>query len=259
MDPSDRKWSGGLYDEGRRMWFISPNRDHAASAEEKKASIDAFRKRAGDVFKQGEWNKYRIVCIGSHIQIYINDVLTTDVHDEMDIAGHIGLQHHGWSKEAHLFRNLRIRDLGAGGEVYYPHRENAKQGAVASKIKGDVYEAEDAKLVGCKKSTEHTGYQGTGYVDFGGAGSYVEWDNVLGETNGVVSLTLRYAAMDDRPCELFVNDQNVGRVAFAGTGSWESWKTVDMDVTLKQGGNFIKIVAVNQGPNLDAIAVNKKK
>ena len=27
VDTAVRKWSGGLYDEGRRKWFISPNRD----------------------------------------------------------------------------------------------------------------------------------------------------------------------------------------------------------------------------------------
>ena len=259
VDPSDRKWSGGLYDEGRRNWFISPNRDHAASAEEKDASIAAFRKRAGECFKPEQWNQYRIVCVGAHIQIYVNDVLTTDIYDEMDSAGYIGIQHHGFSAEPHQFRNLRIKDLGAGGEVYYPHREQAKRAPVASKLTGDVYEAEEAKLVGCEKSDQNTGYQGVGYADFGGAGSYVEWDNVLGEADGVVSLTLRYAAMGDRPCELHVNGQKVATIPFSTTGNWKTWKTYDMDVTLQQGGNFIKIAAVDQGPNLDAIAINKKK
>ncbi|MFC1764259.1 family 16 glycoside hydrolase [Planctomycetota bacterium] len=27
VDTADRKWSGGLYDKGRRKWFIAPNRD----------------------------------------------------------------------------------------------------------------------------------------------------------------------------------------------------------------------------------------
>ena len=119
---ANRKWSGGLYDEGRRAWFISPNRDHAASEAEKNDSIAAFRARAGDSYRQGEWNTFRIVCIGSRIQIYVNDTLTTDVFDEMDSAGRIGIQHHG-GKGLYKFRNLRIKDLGAGGEVWYPHRE----------------------------------------------------------------------------------------------------------------------------------------
>ena len=38
---------------------------------------------------------------------------------------------------------------------------------------------------------------------------------------------------------------------------WESWKTVDLKVAFKKGGNIVKVVAVGDGPNLDALAVNK--
>ena len=257
VDTADRKWSGGLYDEGRRTWFISPNRDKAASKEEAEKSIAAFRERAGECFKQGVWNKYRIVCIGSHLQIYVNGTLTTDIHDEVDIAGPIGIQHHGEKGLVYQFRNLRIKDLGAGGEVCYAHREAAKAPAAVSKLKGDVYEAESAKMVGCKKATNHAGFQGAGFADYEMAGTYVEWDNVLADDNATYKLTLRYASSGNRPCELFVNHQKVGRIAFASTGSFTNWKTVDMKVKLKKGGNFIKVVAIGAGPNLDAIAINK--
>jgi hypothetical protein len=257
VDTADRKWSGGLYDEARRGWFISPNRDHAGSEEEKNASIAAFRERAGECFRQGEWNKYRIVCIGSHIQIFVNDVLTSDVNDEMDLAGHIGIQHHGEIGLTYQFRNLRIKDLGAGGEVYYPHRENAAALPVASKMKGDVYEAEAAKLVDCKKETTHNGYQGTGYVTLVGEGSSVEWDNVLADNNAGCTLKFRYSSVNDRTCELFVNGQKTGTIPFKDTKKWTTWETVDVKVDLKKGGNFIKVVAVGDGPNLDALAVNK--
>jgi hypothetical protein len=253
----DRKWSGGLYDEGRRAWFVSPNRDHAASEEKKTESIAAFRARAGECFKQGEWNKYRIVCIGSHIQIYVNGTLTTDIYDEMDMQGPVGIQHHGEKGLTYRFRNLCIQDLGAGGEIYYPHREKAKSAAVASKMAGDIYEAEAAKMVGCRKADNQAGYQGTGFVTFGEKGSSIEWDNVLADNGGQYTLTFRYAAAGDRPCELFVNGGKVGQIAFAGTGSLTDWKTADSKVTLIKGGNFVKVVAINGGPNLDAMAVNK--
>ncbi len=257
VDTADRKWSGGLYDEGRRAWFVSPNRDHVVSEEAQNESIAEFRGRAGECFKQGQWNKYRIVCTGSHIQIYVNGVLTTDIYDEMDIAGHIGIQHHGEKGLTYQFRNLRIKDLGVGGEVYYPHREGAKAAAVASKMKGDIYEAEAAKIVNCKIADNQKGYQGTGFVDFGEKDSYVEWDNVLADNGGKYTLTFRYAAADSRPCELFVNGQRAGQIDFAATKSWTNWKTVDMKVNFKKGGNFVKVVAIGSGPNLDALAVNK--
>ncbi|MCK5565857.1 MAG: DUF1080 domain-containing protein [Planctomycetes bacterium] len=257
VDTAGRKWSGGLYDEGRRRWFISPNRDHAANEEEKAKSIAEFRARAGECFKQGQWNKYRIECIGSHIKVTVNGTVTTDIHDEMDLKGYIGIQHHGEEELTYQFRNLRIKDLGAGGDVFYPHREGAKAAPVKSKMKGDIYEAEDAKMVACTKAKNHKGYQGSGFADFGGKGSSVEWDNVLADNNGKYTLTFRYAAPNNRPCKLFVNGENIGDIKFASTKEWTNWKTVDIKANLKKGGNYIKVVAIGDGPNLDALAVNK--
>lgn len=111
VDPSDRKWSGGLYDEGRRKWFISPNKDHAKSEEEKKTSIEEFRKRAGECFKRDDWNKYRIECKGDSIKIFVNGTLTTDAKDSEDAKGYIALQHHGEKGKIYRFRNIRIMEL----------------------------------------------------------------------------------------------------------------------------------------------------
>jgi hypothetical protein len=102
-DPN-RKWSGGLYDEGRRMWFISPIKGD-------KASEDAFRARAGDAFKRNDWNTYRITCQGKRLKIEVNGVVTTDVEDDMDASGVIAIQHHGEKGATYKFRNLRIKEL----------------------------------------------------------------------------------------------------------------------------------------------------
>ncbi len=99
-----RAWSGGLYDEGRRGWFISPIKGNAES-------IEAFRKRAGDTFKRDDWNTYRISCKGNKITIEVNGVVTTDVEDATDASGVIGIQHHGEKGQTYKFRNLRIKEL----------------------------------------------------------------------------------------------------------------------------------------------------
>ncbi|MCE5185547.1 MAG: DUF1080 domain-containing protein [Planctomycetaceae bacterium] len=260
VDTAERKWSGGIYDEGRRMWFASPNKDKAASKEEADASIAEFRKRAGDCYKQGEWNKYRIVCVGPRIQIYVNDVLTTDIYDEMDIAGYLGIQHHGEKGLLYKFRNLRVKDLGAGGQIYYPHREKAKAAAEAPKMAGAIYEAEAANAMSdVFVSQAHKGYQGSGFADMGGAGSFVEWNNVLADTAGKYKLTFRYATPNNRPCELSVNGAAAGTVEFAATKEWTNWKTVDATVTFKNGGNVVRLTSIGNGPNLDAMAVNAAK
>ena len=110
-----RRWSGGLYDEGRRAWFISPrNNAKKDNAEEKKAceeSIAAFRARAGDTFRRNDWNRYRITCQGRKIRIEVNGVVTTECEDDVDARGAIGIQHHGEKGATYRFRNLRIRKL----------------------------------------------------------------------------------------------------------------------------------------------------
>ena len=99
-----RRWSGGLYDEGRRMWFASPIKGDAASEQ-------AFRARAGDAFKRDGWNTYRITCQGKRLKIEINGVVTTDIEDSMDASGPVGLQHHGEKGQTYKFRNARIKAL----------------------------------------------------------------------------------------------------------------------------------------------------
>lgn len=99
-----RQWSGGLYDEGRRMWFASPIKGDAASEK-------AFRDRAGAAFKRDGWNTYRITCQGKRLKIEVNGVVTTDVEDSMDASGPIGLQHHGEKGQTYKFRNARIKLL----------------------------------------------------------------------------------------------------------------------------------------------------
>jgi hypothetical protein len=96
VDTSDRAWSGGLYDEGRRAW-LNPL---------------TGKKEAQAAFRNGEWNRYRIECVGDSIRIYLNGVLTTDYRDSMDLEGIIGLQHHGEKDKVYRWRNIRLQDLG---------------------------------------------------------------------------------------------------------------------------------------------------
>ena len=102
-DPK-RGWSGGLYDEGRRQWFASPIKSN-------KQNVEAFRKRAGETFKRNDWNTYRITCKGKSIKIEVNNVVTTEIEDETDAEGYIGIQHHGEKGQTYKFRNLRIKEL----------------------------------------------------------------------------------------------------------------------------------------------------
>ena len=93
-----QKYWGALYDESRR------NKVMASPDEVKLAKV----------LKPGEWNKYRILCEGRHIQLWINDFQTVDYtegDETIEQSGLIALQIHGGPPgEAH-YRNIRIRKI----------------------------------------------------------------------------------------------------------------------------------------------------
>lgn len=69
-------------------------------------------------FKDGEWNKYRILAEGARIQVWINDVQISDLVDEGKLKTHpkgfIGLQVHGVGNSGPFdvaWRNLKIREI----------------------------------------------------------------------------------------------------------------------------------------------------
>ena len=98
IDTSDRAWSGGIYDEGRRGWLFS--------LKDKPAAQKAF--------KQNQWNHYRIEAIGDRIRTWVNGVPVANVSDSMTKTGFIGLQVHSFrgDKPAQVrWRNLRIKEL----------------------------------------------------------------------------------------------------------------------------------------------------
>ncbi len=112
VDTSERAWSGGLYDEGRRKWLYPSRKDSkdeklAAMAEASQAAMKAHK----EVLKRHDWNHYRIECQGDRIQISVNGIKITDVEDSADASGHIGIQHHGEKGQTYRFRNLRIQEL----------------------------------------------------------------------------------------------------------------------------------------------------
>ena len=70
-------------------------------------------------FKDGQWNKYRVIAKGPRIQTWINDQPIEDLNDEAIYKTHpkgfIGLQVHGIRKGSGPYevswRNLRIKEL----------------------------------------------------------------------------------------------------------------------------------------------------
>lgn len=97
-DPSERAWSGGVYDEARRGWLYP---------------LD-LNPEAKSAFKMGEFNHYRIEAIGNEIKTWINGQEVAYVVDDMDKTGFIGLQVHSIQKPEDAgrkttFKNVKIQ------------------------------------------------------------------------------------------------------------------------------------------------------
>lgn len=78
LDPSSRRWTGGIYDEGRRDWLYPLSLNSSAQ----------------DMLKTGVYNKVRVECIGNTIKTWINDKPGAYVVDDVDSKGVIALQVH---------------------------------------------------------------------------------------------------------------------------------------------------------------------
>ncbi len=98
IDPSERAWSAGIYDEQRRGW-LNPLTNNPT---------------AQKAFKQNGWNKYRIEAIGDTLKTWINGVPAAYVIDDMTSTGFFALQVHdiGSDKEMEgtqvTWKNVKI-------------------------------------------------------------------------------------------------------------------------------------------------------
>ncbi|MGV3587036.1 MAG: 3-keto-disaccharide hydrolase [Adhaeribacter sp.] len=99
VDPSDRAWSGGIYDEARRGWLYTLETNPAAKT----------------AFNKTDWNKYRLECIGNTIRTWVNGQPVAHLLDAETAKGFIALQVHSIGREQKTdgqsirWRNIRIQ------------------------------------------------------------------------------------------------------------------------------------------------------
>lgn len=101
LDPSNRSWSGGLFDEKRRGWLYNLE----------------CNPKGKEAFKNNEWNKFRVEAIGHNIRVWLNGVQTVDLADDLSASGFIALQVHNIRNEKKAgkeirYKNIRIKTKG---------------------------------------------------------------------------------------------------------------------------------------------------
>ena len=106
IDPSDRAYSGGIYDEARRGWLYDLSENEEAR----------------EAFNNLEWNKFRVMAKGDSIKTWVNGVMAANLMDTVDASGLICLQVHSihgenaeYVKEGGeikvMWRNVKIKEL----------------------------------------------------------------------------------------------------------------------------------------------------
>lgn len=126
------------------------------------------------------------------------------------------------------------------------------------------YEAEQRSAEsGCAARSNHDGFTGDGFMDFGGVDSWIEWDAIHATTAGRHTLQFRYANASGaaRPAEVEVNGRSVAKVQFARSGSrWWNWAESVVTVELEAGHNTVRVRASTGrgGPNLDHMQVTSE-
>lgn len=95
VDPSPRGWTGGIYDEARREWLYTMEYNPAAK----------------NAFKQDEWNKIRLECIGTSLRTFVNGIPAAHVVDDVTMKGFIALQVHALYGDEGPGRQIRWRNI----------------------------------------------------------------------------------------------------------------------------------------------------
>ena len=137
IDPSSRGWSAGIYDEGNedaRAWIYPLE----------------FNRPAKGAFRQGEWNKARVECLGNEIHTFLNGVPCANIYDDVIPSGFIALQVHAVGDELVgkqiFWKNIRI--LTKDVEKYVtPKAQCAPQFVTAYNVLSPEEEADGWQLL----------------------------------------------------------------------------------------------------------------
>lgn len=109
VDPTHRRFTGGIYDEKRRKWIYPLS----------------LNEKGRDAFENGKWNHFRVEAVGSSIRVWVNGIQTARLVDDMDAMGFIGLQVHSIKDPAYAGRTVRWRNMRILTEDLQSHRKPA--------------------------------------------------------------------------------------------------------------------------------------
>lgn len=161
IDPSDRAWSAGIYDEGRRGWLVTLDDNPEAQK----------------AFKQNDWNHYRIEAIGDTIKTWINGVPAAHLVDDKTPSGFIALQVHSIGEDQKAGTEIAWRNIKILTDSLSKYTKSMTLQPVVTKNHINVDEAKNGwELLWDGKTTN--GWRGARLDSFPGKGWEIK-DGVL--------------------------------------------------------------------------------
>ena len=167
IDPSERAWTGGIYDEARRGWLYPLSLNPAARS----------------LYQYGRWNHVRIEAIGPSLRTWVNGVPVAHVIDDLSPRGLIALQVHSIGGEAEAGRRVLWRNIRIQTEDLRPAPVDPL--FIRNMVANDVSEPERAqgwRLLWDGRTT--AGWRGAHKAAFPAAGWHIEDGTLVVEESG---------------------------------------------------------------------------
>ncbi|MBP2324891.1 hypothetical protein JOF56_005276 [Kibdelosporangium banguiense] len=118
------------------------------------------------------------------------------------------------------------------------------------------YQAEDARVYYARFAANHSGFTGSGFIDYDNAqGGAIEWT----VTTAAADIVFRFAngSGEARIAAITVNGTVVEYAFFPVTNGWSDWRTLTVHATVPAGTTKIRATAITKtgGPNIDKITL----
>ena len=124
IDPTARRWTGGIYHEGVHVWRHSMARNDACQA----------------AYQHGAWNSYRIEAVGAVIATWVNGVACAHMVGDHHTQGFIALQVHAIGQEEQYlgslteWRQLRLLTDPAPSDLWLARRHDRVEGWLEDRV-----------------------------------------------------------------------------------------------------------------------------
>lgn len=163
-----------------------------------------------------------------------------------------------FSREIGVTQNLPAPEANVSSSSTGMSSSSASSSSSSLAAVDGVYQAEDGNMTNASFENKNSGYNGTGYVNFAGDGESSVSIPVTVDAAGEYAVTLTYAhgKADTRYLTVTTSESAAQTLSFESTGSWATWDSVTVTVSLPAGESVIAIATDGaDGPNLDQISV----